>query len=50
MAGGPGAYVFGAYVTATGEVKKIDPVFHAVTMADGTVIDMEDIVGVNQWL
>ena len=36
----------GAYVTAAGTVKKVDPVFHTVTMADGTVIDMEDIVGV----
>ena len=36
----------GAYVTAEGPVKKVDPVYHTVTMADGTVIDMEDIVAV----
>ena len=36
----------GAYVTAEGPVKKVDPVYHTVTMADGTTIDMEDIVAV----
>jgi hypothetical protein len=36
----------GAYVTAEGSVKKVDPVYHTVTMADGTVIDMEDVAAV----
>ena len=36
----------GAYVTIEGAVKKVDPVFHTVTMADGTVIDMEDMAAV----
>ena len=36
----------GAYVTAEGPVKKVDPVYHTVTMADGIMIDMEDIVAV----
>ncbi|MBQ2062844.1 MAG: hypothetical protein II458_09285 [Oscillospiraceae bacterium] len=36
----------GAYVTAEGPVKKVDPVYHTVTMADGTVIDMEDVAAV----
>lgn len=36
----------GAYVTAEGPVKKVGPVYHTVTMADGTVIDMEDVVAV----
>jgi len=36
----------GAYVTVEGAVKKADPVYHTVAMADGTVIDMEDILEV----
>jgi hypothetical protein len=36
----------GAYVTIEGAVKKVDPVYHTVTMADGTVIDMEDLSAV----
>ena len=36
----------GAYVTAEGPVKKVDPVYHTVTMADGTIIDMEDVSAV----
>lgn len=36
----------GAYVTAEGPVKKVDPVYHTVTMVDGTVIDMEDVAAV----
>ena len=36
----------GAYVTAEGAVKKVDPVYHTVTMTDGTTIDMEDIAAV----
>lgn len=36
----------GMYVTAEGAVKKVDPVYHAVIMADGTVIDMEDVAAV----
>ncbi len=38
----------GAYVTAEGPVKKVDPVTHTVTMVDGTVIDMEDITAVER--
>ena len=34
----------GAYVTATGPVKTIDPVTHTVTMQEGAVIPMEDIL------
>ena len=34
----------GAYVTVSGPVKTIDPVTHTVTMQDGTVIPMEDIL------
>ncbi len=37
----------GAYVTTTGEIKKVDPVYHTVIMADGTVIDMEEIIEVH---
>ena len=37
----------GSYVTTTGEIKKVDPVYHIVIMADGTVIDMEEIVEVH---
>ena len=36
----------GAYVTARGALKAVDPVAHAVLMADGTRIPMEDIVEV----
>lgn len=36
----------GAYVTATGPVKTIDPVTHTVTMQSGAVIPMEDILTV----
>ena len=36
----------GAYVTIEGPVKKVDPVYHTVTMVDVTVIDMEDVVAV----
>lgn len=36
----------GAYVTATGPVKTIDPVIHTVTMQSGAVIPMEDILTV----
>ena len=36
----------GTYVTIEGAVKKVDPVYHTVTMADGTVIDMEDVAAV----
>lgn len=36
----------GAYVTVTGGVKRVDPVTRIVTMEDGTVIDMEDILEV----
>ena len=38
----------GAYITDEGPVKKVDPVYHTVTMADGTVIDMDDIVAVER--
>lgn len=34
----------GAYVTAGGEVKKIDEYERAVVMADGTVIPMDEII------
>ena len=34
----------GAYVTASGPVKTVDPVTHTVTMQEGTVIPMEDIL------
>ena len=36
----------GAYVTATGPVKTIDPVTHTVTMQSGAVIPMDDILTV----
>ena len=36
----------GAYVTATGPVKTVDPVTHTVTMQSGAVIPMEDILTV----
>ena len=36
----------GAYVTATGPVKTIDPVTHTVTMQSGNLIPMEDILTV----
>lgn len=36
----------GMYVTAEGPVKKVDPVYHTVIMADGTVIDMDDVAEV----
>ena len=36
----------GAYVTVSGAVKRVDPVTQTVTMADGTVIAMEDILEV----
>ena len=34
----------GAYVTVSGPVKTVDPVTHTVTMQEGTVIPMEDIL------
>lgn len=40
----------GACVTVTGAVKKIDDFSHCVTMADGTVIPMEDIVRIDSSL
>lgn len=36
----------GAYVTVSGPVKTVDPVTHTVTMQEGTVIPMEDILSV----
>lgn len=36
----------GAYVTAAGPVKTIDPVTHTVTLQSGAVIPMEDILTV----
>lgn len=36
----------GAYVTVSGPVKTVDPVTHTVTMQEGTVIPMEDILTV----
>lgn len=36
----------GAWVTVTGAVKKIDGFTRCVTMADGTVIPMEDILDI----
>ncbi len=37
----------GAYVDYTGVVKKIDDVFHNIVMSDGTLIDIEQIIGIN---
>lgn len=36
----------GAYVTAEGTVRKIDPTRHVVRMADRTEIPIEDIIGI----
>lgn len=36
----------GAYLTVTGRVKKMDGDEHQVLLEDGTVIDMEELVGI----
>lgn len=37
----------GAYVTAAGPVKTVDSVTHTVTMQDGTLIPMDDILTID---
>ncbi len=37
----------GSYVTAEGNVKRIDPLERTVTFADGTVIPIDDVVGLS---
>lgn len=36
----------GAYLTVTGRVKKIDGYEHQILLEDGTVLDMEELVGI----
>ena len=40
----------GAYVTAAGSVKKLDPLEHRVILTGGAVIPIEDILGIESHL